>query len=172
MLNAVRSRAGLGVMGGDEGFTLVEQMLVVGIIGVLLAIGIPTLLGAKSRANDRAVQSSLRTGMVTEKTYFSDQNRYSNDVAPGGQLKKVEQSLTYLAGPVPATGAMPMAVYVEVTSSSAATNDIVCLTGRSASGGFFGMRDAANGAGGTKFSKGSTPPPAGCDAADYTLSSF
>jgi type IV pilus assembly protein PilA len=36
-------------------------MLVVLIIGVLIAIALPTFLGARQRAQDRAAQSGLRT---------------------------------------------------------------------------------------------------------------
>ncbi|MFM7616128.1 MAG: prepilin-type N-terminal cleavage/methylation domain-containing protein, partial [Actinomycetes bacterium] len=44
----------------EQGFTLIELMVVVLIIAILIAIAIPTFLGARQRAQDRAAQSSLR----------------------------------------------------------------------------------------------------------------
>ncbi|MDE3206718.1 MAG: prepilin-type N-terminal cleavage/methylation domain-containing protein, partial [Acidobacteriota bacterium] len=41
----------------EEGFTLIELMVVVLIIAILLAIAIPTFLGARNGANARAAQS-------------------------------------------------------------------------------------------------------------------
>ena len=49
MLEALRKR----LEHDEEGFTLIELMVVVLIIAILLAIAIPTFLGARSRAQDR-----------------------------------------------------------------------------------------------------------------------
>ena len=55
-----------------DGFTLVEVMVVVLVIGVLIAIGLPMFLGAKVRAEERRTQAELRTGLTAGLTYWTD----------------------------------------------------------------------------------------------------
>src|SRR4028118_947182 len=56
----------------EDGFTLIELMVVVLIIAILLAIAIPTFLGAQDRARDRGAQSELRNAITAAKTIATD----------------------------------------------------------------------------------------------------
>src|SRR6476660_9220331 len=80
----------------EEGFTLIELMVVVLIIAILIAIAIPQFLGARTRAQDRAAQSSLRNALTAAKTAYTDQSSYAT--ATDAQLGAIEPSLQYVPG--------------------------------------------------------------------------
>ena len=87
LLHSLKSRRD-----NEEGFTLIELMVVVLIIAILIAIAIPTFLGARSRAQDRAAQSDLRNGLTAEKTFFTDSELYTGVAA---DVKAIEPSLDW-----------------------------------------------------------------------------
>ncbi len=70
-------------------------MVVVLIIAILIAIAIPTFLGARRRAQDRAAQSDLRNGLTAEKTVYTDDQTYDATTA---NMKGVEPSLNWNGG--------------------------------------------------------------------------
>src|SRR5437879_5677838 len=80
----------------DKGFTLIELMVVVLIIAILIAIAIPTFLGARGKANNRAAQANLRNAHTAEKTIYTDTQAYVGYVA-GGTLATTEPSLDFSA---------------------------------------------------------------------------
>ena len=131
----------------EKGFTLIELMVVVLIIGILIAIALPTFLGARKRAQDRGSQSNLRNGVAAAKTFFTDKSSYLGyNVATA---TAVEPSLKWVVTTDPLTGGLPNTVDIEV-----ATKTDLTLIGVSDSGQYFCLKD--NTSTGTTFGQGAT----------------
>ena len=133
----------------EDGFTLIELMVVVLIIAILIAIAIPTFLGARARAQDRAAQSDLRNGLTAEKTVYTDLQIYVDDEVA---MKDVESSLNW--NDIDTSGLNVLNVVVS-DSVGGVADDTVCMDMESKSGEVFRLVDIAAGAdAGTYYERG------------------
>lgn len=107
----------------DEGFTLIELMVVVLIIAILIAIAIPSFLGFRRNAQDRSAQSDVRNVLLAEQAYYTEWEAYTTTAA---DLQTIEPSIRLEA-------AIADGVHASVGTGSA------CLTRESESGNVFSV---------------------------------
>ena len=126
----------------EDGFTLIELMVVVMIIAILMAIAIPTFLGAQDKAKDRGAQSDLRNALTAAKVIATDNAGlfYSSGttVIDNAAMAAAEPSLTF-SGTVATNGTVFVA-----TTAGGVSIDLVTTSAKSATA-FFGITSDSTG---------------------------
>ncbi len=122
-------------MEADAGFTLIELMVVLLIMAILLAIAIPTFLGVKGGAQDRAAQSNLQTALTNAKAIYGNNQSYGTPAATAAEvlLSSAEPSLTFVTDPTASTDQNHISVLQDQTGNG------IMLVNKSAGGDCWGI---------------------------------
>jgi type IV pilus assembly protein PilA len=94
MLQKLRTRSQ-----GEAGFTLVELLVVMLILGLLAAIAIPSFFNQRDKAKDADAKEAVRTSETAMETFATD-NDGAYTGATGGDLEGIEATLTDAPNPV------------------------------------------------------------------------
>jgi type IV pilus assembly protein PilA len=103
----------LSMLRNRKGFTLIELMIVVAIIGILAAIAIPNFLKFQAKSKQSEAKTNLKAVFTAETAYFGENNTYGDFTAANWAPIGTKQIYRYDIGtqtiqppaPTPAVGA-------------------------------------------------------------------
>lgn len=155
----------------SRGFTLIELMIVVAIIGILAALAIPNFMKFQAKSKQSEAKSNLKTVFTTQKSHYGEKDEYSDDFGAIGFSPEGGNRYVYLLGGSCATCVVwtrnnatppPAAGYYEITQDTTKFGAAVpAVVGLSAGAPVTGSNLTAVGTPGVQ-------PAGGCPSCDFT----
>lgn len=123
----------------DNGFSLIELMVVVLVIAVLLAIAIPTFLGSRERAQRRSAQSAARNAYVSHQIFYAGKQEFTDNSLA---MQAVDPALTWLS--FDSSSDTPTEKGVVYTDVIGTDPDLVLVAVKGANGKCYWIQTVAN----------------------------
>ncbi len=96
----------------QEGFTLIELMIVILIIGILVGIAVPVFMAARSNANKKACLSNQRNFLSAADIYAAENEAYPTEVGGGWPASYYDGDLVDGAPKCPSSAAGTTSIVV------------------------------------------------------------
>jgi type IV pilus assembly protein PilA len=128
-MSSRRRKAAARTLVDEDGFSLIELLVVLIIIGILAAIAIASFTGQQNKAHDADAKAGARSAQLAMETYFVDHKSYSG--ASVSDLQDVQPSLADAPGLAIQQAA---ASQYRLSTSSSSTDPVTFTVTRSSNG--------------------------------------